>query len=145
LHLKLNRPSVAQIAQPVTQRLLVHEGGDLGAQPLHPGQLRLDDVPELQHVQPGLHLDGTVVVLLDHPGDHDVSDPAVDAGLLGEPQHLARFLHRLLSTEVGVRGYELERDGVEGQEVAPHCTIVCSVRKVDDDRRGSDLICCNRD
>ena len=83
---------VAQIGQPVTQGRLIQEGGDLGAQPLHPWQLRLDDRPEVQHVQPGLQLEGTIVILLDHPGNHDVPDPAVDTGFFGETQHLMRVL-----------------------------------------------------
>ena len=112
----------AQVGQPVTQGLLIHEGGDLGAQSLHPGQLRFDQRPELQHVQLRLHLDGPVVVLRDHPGNHQVPDPALDAGLSGELQYLARVLRRLLRTALHVRRHELERDGVKRQPAAPHRT-----------------------
>ena len=104
---------VAQLGEPPAQRRLVHEGGDLRAQAVEPGQLRFDDRPEVQHVQLGLHRDGPVVVLGDHPGNHHVPDPAVEARFSRVPHHLARIFECPLATVVDVGWHQLERDGVE--------------------------------
>ncbi len=106
-------PGVAQLGEPPAQRRLVHERGDLGAQAVEPGQLRFDDRPEVQHVELRLHRDGPVVVLGDHPRDHHVPNPAVEAIFARVLHHLARIFECPLAAVLDVGWHQLERDGVE--------------------------------
>ena len=115
-------PGADQSTEPLTQRRFIHESGDLAAQSAHPGQLRLDDRPEIQHVQLRLHLDRPVILFRDQPRHHHVPDPAFDPGFRRQLQHFVGLFDRLLRTAIDIRRHQLKRDGVEGQRAAPHPT-----------------------
>ena len=104
---------IAQVGEPLPQRRLVEECGHLGAQAVDAGQFGLDHRPEVQDIHLGLHLDGAITVLLDHPGHHDVPDAALQPGCRGAFEHLVRLFERLLAAQLQVRRDKFERDGVQ--------------------------------
>src|SRR6202000_637640 len=64
----------------------------------------------------------SVVLFLDQPWHHHVPDPAVDAGFLGQLQHLVGLFESLLPTAIHVGRHHLERDRVQSQRASPHRT-----------------------
>ena len=103
-----------QCGEPGAQGRLVQKRRDLGAQPAGAGKFGADQRPVLQDIHLGLHLDGTIIVLVDHPGDHDVAD--IDARLLRQRADLDRLIDGVLRPPLHIRWDEFERDGVERHE-----------------------------
>ena len=99
-----------EVGQPPPQRSLAGECGDLGAQTLDAAKFRGDELPVVQDVEFRLHFHRPVVVLVDHAGDHDVTDKVGDTGFGGDPRDLASLLDLLGPAAIGVGRHHLQSD-----------------------------------
>ena len=109
-----------EIGQPPAKFRLIGESGDLRAQSFDAGEFRGDELPVIQDVEFGLHLHRTVIVLIDHAGNHHVADLAGDTRLGGDPRDLACLVELLWQAAVGVGRDHFDRDRGERHGHQPY-------------------------